>query len=88
MTGPKAEPYNLISRGDSVWKDTMRIEVNGEWKEYDDGLTVADLLATLSLEPLRCAVELNRQLVPRTRHAETRLAEQDTLEIVTLVGGG
>ncbi len=36
----------------------------------------------------RVAVELNRQLVPRAMHAETSLAENDALEIVTLVGGG
>jgi sulfur carrier protein len=34
------------------------------------------------------AVECNKQLVPRGRHAETALADQDRLEIVTLVGGG
>ena len=66
----------------------MQIVVNGECKDYDDGLTVADLLAKLSVEPLRCAVERNKELVPRARHAETALADQDVLEIVALVGGG
>ena len=66
----------------------MRISVNGRWRETEDGSTVADLLASLSLEPARVAVERNKQLVPRKHHAETALAEQDDLEIVTLVGGG
>ena len=34
------------------------------------------------------AVEVNRALVSRVRHAETPLAPGDALEIVTLVGGG
>jgi thiazole synthase len=34
------------------------------------------------------AVELNRDLVPRARHGEARIQDGDTLEVVTLVGGG
>jgi thiamine biosynthesis protein ThiS len=66
----------------------MRIRVNGDWAEHEDGLNVAGLLAAMSLEPLRVAVERNQQLVRRAEHAETQLADGDELEIVTLVGGG
>lgn len=66
----------------------MRIRVNGDWTEHEDGLSVADLLAAMSFEPLRVAVERNQQLVRRAEHAETQLADGDELEIVTLVGGG
>jgi thiazole synthase len=34
------------------------------------------------------AVEVNREVVPRVRHSERILAEGDSVEIVTLVGGG
>jgi len=66
----------------------MRIMVNGQWQQQNDGLNVAVLLEKLSLEPRRVAVELNKQLLPRARYAQTALAEDDQLEIVTLVGGG
>jgi len=66
----------------------VRIRLNGQWRQQARGLTVAALLAELSLEPRRVAVELNRNLLPRARYAETRLADNDELEIVTLVGGG
>jgi len=66
----------------------MRIRVNGDWAEHEDGLSVAGLLEAMSLEPLRVAVERNQQLVRRAEHAETPLADGDELEIVTLVGGG
>jgi thiamine biosynthesis protein ThiS len=36
----------------------------------------------------RVAVELNREIVPRTLWAETQLHEGDSLEIVHFVGGG
>lgn len=66
----------------------MRIRVNGEWAEHDDGLSIAGLLARMSMDPRRVAVERNRLLVRRAEHAETPLADGDELEIVTLVGGG
>ena len=66
----------------------MRIMVNGQWQDKSDTISVAELLEELALEPLRVAVELNKQIVPRANYAQTQLAEDDQLEIVTLVGGG
>ncbi|MHC4562358.1 MAG: sulfur carrier protein ThiS [Planctomycetota bacterium] len=66
----------------------MRIRINGDEKDLADTLTVADLLDQLALEPLRVAIERNRELVRRAEFAETWLADGDELEIVTLVGGG
>ena len=68
--------------------NAMRIVVNGQEQQSPSGATVADLLVGLALEPRRVAVERNRQIVPRARYAQTPLADGDTLEIVTLVGGG
>lgn len=66
----------------------MKIEVNGEAREVADGLTVEALLSELGMRPEIVAVELNRELVTRTRRASTRLAAGDRIEVVTLVGGG
>ena len=66
----------------------MRIKVNGQWQDAEDELSVAALLESLSLEPRRVAVELNKQIVRRATYAETSLADNDEIEIVTLVGGG
>jgi sulfur carrier protein len=49
---------------------------------------VAELLNDLQVLPKHVAVEVNLQLVPRGRHAEHALRENDCLEVVTLVGGG
>ena len=66
----------------------MHIEVNGNPRDVPAGLTLSDLLRELDIRASHVAVERNRELVPRTRHAETRLEEGDRLEVVTLVGGG
>lgn len=66
----------------------VEIIVNGKPRELPRPLTVAELLQHLEIPPRGVAVEVNLQLVSRTRHAEHQLADGDQLEIVTLVGGG
>ena len=66
----------------------MQITVNDEAREIAAGSTIADLLNELGMRPKFVAVERNLELVPRARHAECELAENDRLEVVTLVGGG
>lgn len=65
-----------------------QLTVNQQPHSLPDPLTVAELLNHLKMKPERVAVEVNREVVPRARHAEHQLADQDTIEIVTLVGGG
>ena len=66
----------------------MKVQMNGQVHEVAPDATVATLLQQLGLAADRVAVERNRELVPRRRHAQTPLADGDTLEVVTLVGGG
>jgi len=66
----------------------MKIVLNGEQRDVEDGITLAALLQQLQLEPRNVAIEVNMDLVPRTHHAECALNEGDRVEIVTLVGGG
>jgi len=66
----------------------MEITVNGEARALERGTTVAGLLETLHLDCRASAVEVNRELVPRSRHAAHALQDGDAVEIVTLVGGG
>ena len=66
----------------------MHIQLNGERYELPDGQSVADLLQRLELTGRRLAVELNRDIVPRSQHAATVLVEGDQIEIVHVIGGG
>ncbi|GGL34449.1 sulfur carrier protein ThiS [Pseudomonas brenneri] len=66
----------------------MRIQLNGEPYELPDGETVAALLARLELTGRRVAVELNQDIVPRSQHPDTALAEGDQVEVVHAIGGG
>ncbi len=66
----------------------MRITLNGQERDVDDGTTIGRLLEALGERRGPVAVEVNRQIVPRSQHADRRLAPGDAVEIVTLVGGG
>ncbi|MBI2896047.1 MAG: sulfur carrier protein ThiS [Deltaproteobacteria bacterium] len=66
----------------------MEVQVNGQPRSVERGATVAALLCALGLGEVRVAVEVNRQVIPRARHATHVLQAEDTVEIVHFVGGG
>jgi sulfur carrier protein len=66
----------------------LSIVLNGSARSCNDQATVADLLRELALEGKRVAVERNGEIVPRSRHADTRLSPGDRIEVVRAVGGG
>ncbi|MDR0234352.1 MAG: sulfur carrier protein ThiS [Zoogloeaceae bacterium] len=62
--------------------------LNGERQSFPDVGTVERLVETLGFAGKRIAVELNGEIVPKSRYPATELAENDALEIVVAVGGG
>jgi thiazole synthase len=66
----------------------VQVTINGERRDVPGPLTIAELLQHLGIKPEHVAVEVNKDLVTRSRQAETAIAPDDVLEIVTLVGGG
>lgn len=63
------------------------VKVNGENLELD-GKTVAEYLATTKYDKTRIAVEINCEIVPKSKYDSTVLKDQDTVEVVSFVGGG
>jgi len=66
----------------------MQIFLNGKPHECDAATTVAALLAETGHGNRRVAVEVNREIVPRSRHAQHELREGDRVEVVQAIGGG
>lgn len=62
--------------------------INGEPRTFPAPLTLSQLIDTLDMAGKRIAIEKNGEIVPRSQHAETTLAQGDRLEIVVAVGGG
>jgi sulfur carrier protein len=66
----------------------MQIEINGEATEVEEAIPMTALIATLALTGKRIAVEVNGELVPRSRFDQQRLTPGDRVEIIQAVGGG
>ncbi|WBQ13487.1 sulfur carrier protein ThiS [Hyphomonadaceae bacterium BL14] len=66
----------------------ITIELNGETRQVDAGLTLAGLLEALALDPRKVAVERNLEIAPRGQYAAITIEQGDRLEIVQFVGGG
>ena len=67
----------------------MQVTVNGLLHNFDSPpATVAELVRALNLEGKRIAVEMNGEIVPRSRHAQTPVQAGDRIEVVAAVGGG
>ncbi|MCM1132556.1 MAG: sulfur carrier protein ThiS [Ruminococcus flavefaciens] len=63
------------------------VKINGELISAD-GKSVAVMLADMGYSEKRVAVELNGQIVPKAKYAETFLKDGDSVEVVRFVGGG
>ncbi len=66
----------------------MRLTVNGEAREVEGVTTLAELVAALGLDVRKVALERNLEIVPRSLHGATAVADGDRIEIVQFVGGG
>jgi sulfur carrier protein len=66
----------------------MEIFLNGAPREVPDATTAAQLIELLELAGRRLAVEVNREIVPRSAFDMHRLHAGDHVEIVHAIGGG
>ena len=67
----------------------MKIVVNGEQVNCNDGLTVDELLVEQKVKmPEMVSVELNGQILRRTEFEETALKYSDKVEFLYFMGGG
>ncbi len=66
----------------------MKIILNGKEEILEEPDNIADLLELKKINPDTIVVEHNLEIVPKENYSITSLKENDTLEILRLVGGG
>jgi len=66
----------------------MKVIVNGETKEFQEGIDIAKLLKELSLEGKVMAAAVNMNIVKQDNWSDFCLSEGDKLELLDFVGGG
>ena len=65
----------------------MQIVLNGKPLEIREDSTVDDLLQELDLQG-KLAVEINREIIPRSTFRSRAIRAGDEIEIVRAIGGG
>jgi sulfur carrier protein len=66
----------------------MHIILNGDRREFPDTLSASQLLQDLGLTGKRLALEVNREIVPRSSFDNHIIQPGDRIEIVHAIGGG
>ncbi|MEM9925830.1 MAG: sulfur carrier protein ThiS [Cyanobacteria bacterium P01_D01_bin.50] len=68
--------------------NSLKLQVNGEIRSCFEETTLPDLLVQLGYNPRLVAVEYNGEILHRQYWEQTKVQQNDRLEIVTIVGGG
>ena len=68
--------------------ETLSIRVNGEHRRVAKGLSIAEMLNEMGVDPLRVAVERTLNVVARGTLGEVQVEDGDDYEVVHFVGGG
>jgi len=67
---------------------TIRVQLNGKERGVQAGLSVRELIESLDLNPALVVVELNREILSRSRYGDVPVGDGDQVELVHFVGGG
>ena len=85
---PAAARRAGLANGGELPEDAVEVRINGKPRQIPAGLTVKGLIESLDLRPELIVVELNREILSRSRFAEVEVREGDAVELVHFVGGG
>lgn len=75
------------SRGTMAVLFPMKVTINGETQDIEP-CTLAALLERLKLHEARCATMINGRIVRRAERETTELQAGDSVDIISMVGGG
>lgn len=62
--------------------------INGEKKDFENGITISNLLNKLGLVVEKVVVEVNYEIILKENYENVKLYENDSIEVVSFVGGG
>lgn len=66
----------------------MHCTVNGQQRELSENTTIDQLIGQLGLAGSICAAEVDKKIVPKRERSSFVIQQGQSIEIVTLVGGG
>ena len=69
-------------------KNKIQIYINGKKKNINRNCNLIDILKEYSLINKLVAVEINQEVIPKSRYKTITINKNDKIEILELIGGG
>ena len=69
-------------------KNKIQIYINGKKKNINSNCNLIDILKEYSLINKLVAVEINQEVIPKSRYKTLTINKNDKIEILELIGGG
>lgn len=66
----------------------MNVKINGNDIELKQSLNIAQMLLERNVSGSMYVVEKNLEIVPKEKYSQTKIEENDSIEIVGFFGGG
>ena len=66
----------------------MNIFINGKVSEVKKNINIQDILRMNNISDENIVVEINRTIISKMYWDDTKIKENDKIEIITAVGGG
>jgi len=66
----------------------IKIKINGKAKVINDNTKLLDFLKILNIPIKKVAIELNEEIVDKTKLNKIKLKAYDKVEVVHFIGGG
>jgi sulfur carrier protein len=66
----------------------LKLLINGESKEWEDGLSLEELIKQLGVRKETVVAEVNRRIIQAEQRPGCRLCDGDQVELIQFVGGG
>ena len=66
----------------------MQVLVNGETKDFSEGISLEELIQKLGVRKETVVAEVNRQIIQAGQRATCRILDGDQVELIQFVGGG
>jgi len=69
-------------------KNKIQIYINGKKKNINSNFNLINIIEEYSLKNKLIAVEINREVIPKSHYKTKKINKNDRIEILELIGGG
>jgi thiamine biosynthesis protein ThiS len=66
----------------------LKLLINGESKELEEGLSLEELIKQLGVRRETVVAEVNRRIIQAEQRPGCKLSDGDQVELIQFVGGG